>query len=176
LPGARAELAALADLHAGSISLCADAFDREAMQRALRGGRPLHVATHLVPGCFSRSRLAGVGMVLSGGELFCPAEVREAAPRLPLVVLSGCESQGGRFVDAEGLHGVARAFLESGTRNLLVTLWPVEDGAAKAFALAFHRELAAGALPSHAARAARATVARRHPAAEWAAFRLSGRD
>jgi CHAT domain-containing protein len=92
-------------------------------------------------------------------------------------VIDACETAEGRFVDAEGLQGVARAFLESGTRNLLVTLWPVEDQAARAFAEKFHQELIAGRRPSEAAAAARIHLrSRGFPAADWAAFRFVGRD
>jgi CHAT domain-containing protein len=60
---------------------------------------------------------------------------------------------------------------------LLVTTWPVEDGAAAAFALAFHRALAADASPCRAADSARRELqdAGFGPA-DWAAFRLLGRD
>ena len=93
------------------------------------------------------------------------------------MVLTACETAGGRAIDAEGLHGVSRAFLEGGTRNVLVTLWPVEDAAAKDFALAFHERLRRGEAPSSAARGARLELrdAGRAPV-DWAAFRLSGRD
>ena len=47
-----------------------------------------------------------------------------------LAVLSACSTASGDNWDGQGLQGLARAFLESGTRNLLVTRWPVEDGAA----------------------------------------------
>jgi len=60
---------------------------------------------------------------------------------------------------------------------VLVTLWPVEDRAARAFALRFHRWLAAGELPSAAARRTRAELREiGAPPADWAAFRLLGRD
>ena len=99
------------------------------------------------------------------------------APSLPLAVLAACWSGGGDYVDAEGLFGMARAFLESGTRNVLVTQWPVEDGAAAWFGLAFHRGLLAGRSPARAAAAARGEMAAAGFApADWAAFRLLGRD
>ena len=80
-------------------------------------------------------------------------------------------------MDAEGLQGVARAFLESGTRNLVVTLWPVADEPARVFAEDLHRGLIAGARPSEAVAAARARLRDGgYPAADWAAFRLIGRD
>jgi len=177
LPGARAELDDLERLYADATLRSAAGFDRAAFTGALVGDRPLHVATHFVPGCEDRGRLAGVGLQLSGGDILCPQDVQAAEPGLPLVVLSACESQTGRFVDSQGLLGVARAFLESGTRNLLVTLWPVEDGAAREYALAFHHALVEGHLPSRAAAVAREGLRQRgFEYADWAAFRLVGRD
>jgi CHAT domain-containing protein len=80
-------------------------------------------------------------------------------------------------VDAEGLLGLARALLDAGARNLLVTLWPVTDDAAAAFTPLFHEALCEGASPALAARDARRTLrAAGRPAADWAAFRLLGRD
>jgi CHAT domain-containing protein len=75
------------------------------------------------------------------------------------------------------LTGLARAFLESGTRNVLVTLWPVEDRAAQAFAKAFHAVLSSGVQPSRAAREARETLrAEGWGPAAVGAFRVLGRD
>jgi CHAT domain-containing protein len=103
--------------------------------------------------------------------------VREHAAPLPLVVLPACETGGGAFVDAQGLHGLARAFLESGARELVVTSWPVQDEPARRFSLAFHRALLAGATPARAARSARAALrAEGLAAAEWAAFRVLGSE
>jgi CHAT domain-containing protein len=197
LPGAREELEKVAALRGAqrkalgeSDVLAADsstngvrmhigaAFDRNSLLEALRSTDPLHVATHLVSPCGTGGgRLGGAGLELSGGASFCAREILDAHPRLPLAVLSACETAEGHFVDAEGLQGVARAFLESGTRNLLVTLWPVEDGAARDFAEAFHRALIVGELPTDAAASARARLIRDgRPPADWAAFRVIGRD
>lgn len=179
LSAAHDELATLralrpeAALHAG-----AD-FTRAALSAALTSGAAVHVATHLCRDCggCDDGRLASIGLVLSGSEILCARDVVELRPSSPLVVLAACSTADGRFVDAEGLLGLARALLESGTRNLLVTQWPVEDASARAFTPAFHRALAAGAPPSQAARRARAELrAAGAAAADWAAFRLVGRD
>ncbi|MFN0006649.1 MAG: CHAT domain-containing protein [Planctomycetota bacterium] len=191
LAGAREELASIARMRAPAdvgVVQAADslpletrigsAFDRDSLIAALRGSRALHLATHLGHACgLSQGRLSDVGFVLSGGDALCAREIAEIRPRLPLAVLSACETAEGRFVNAEGLQGMARAFLESGTRNLVVTLWPVVDESARAFAEEFHRSLLAGARPSEAVGAARAHLRRAgFPAADWAAFRLLGRD
>jgi len=60
---------------------------------------------------------------------------------------------------------------------VLVTLWPVEDSAAEAFSLAFHRALQIGHSPSRAAARARRTLrSAGHGPEDWGAFRLLGRD
>lgn len=178
LPGASRELAHVARMRPGARLFVGSAFVRQALVDALRADAPLHVATHLVADArCGAGLLAPQGLLLSGGDVFCADEVLALAPRAPLVVLSACESGGGLLVDAEGMLGVARAFLASGTRDLLVTLWPVEDSAASAFAATFHAELLHGAPPALAARAARRALRDQgHPAADWAAFRLLGRD
>lgn len=178
LPGASRELAALARMYPHANLYSGAMFVRPALEDALRGTRPLHIATHLVraDSC-GGERLAPVGLELSGGQVMCAEEIRAIGPRLPLVVLTACDTAGGRFVDAEGLHGVSRAFLEPGTRNLIATLWPVEDEAARSFALRLHEALMAGAAPSQAAREARAALrGEGRSAADWAAFRFMGRD
>ena len=92
-------------------------------------------------------------------------------------MLAACETAGGRLVDAHALQSLANAFVASGTRNLVVTLWPVADEAARAWSEAFHRALTAGGTPSAAAAKAREALRRSGTSvAEWAAFRFVGRD
>lgn len=178
LPGTRLELDDLATLLGTAHVARAGAFDRAALSAALGEPRALHVATHAIHSSRCESgRFASVGLELSNGDVLCAREIAALRPALPLAFLSACETGGGTFVDAQGLQGLARAFLESGTRNLLVTLWPVEDRAARAFALAFHRALLGGASPALAAARARVELrASGVPSSEWAAFRALGRD
>jgi len=178
LPGAARELAQLSRMHSTASLYTGTAFVRSALLAAMEGEQPLHVATHLVraPDC-GQGRLAPVGLLLSDGDVFCSEEILRVGPRLPLVVLAACETAGGRTIDAEGAHGVARAFLEAGTRDLLVTLWPISDSAAQAFAEAYHGNLKTGFDP-----AAAAQMARKHlrdlgyGPQDWAAFRAMGRE
>jgi hypothetical protein len=174
LPGAREEARAVAALH-GTEALSGARFDRAAFEAALASGRALHVATHLVPASAAGGS-DGAGLVVADGE-FRVREIRAREPRLPLAVLTACETAGGEYRDAQPLVSVANAFLAGGTRNVCVTLWPVEDRAARDWAQAFHAALAEGQMPSAAARAAREALrARGVSVAEWAAFRLAGRD
>ncbi len=184
LPGAREELAAALSVRPQSHLALGPAFDREALLAALGSALPLHLATHLnapVDGGASTPSPASVsGFSVSGGASVSLDDVARAAPRLPLALLSTCWSGGGAFVDAEGLLGMARAFVGSGTRNVVVTLWPVDDAAAAEFGAAFHRSLRDQGEHPSAARAC--AVARERlrslgfERAGWAAFRLVGRD
>ncbi|KAL9986550.1 hypothetical protein ACROYT_G000717 [Oculina patagonica] len=56
------------------------------------------------------------------------ADVSNVQLRAKLVVLSCCHS-GRDQIKAEGVVGIARAFLGSGARSVLVSLWAVEDRA-----------------------------------------------
>ncbi|MFT5287783.1 MAG: CHAT domain-containing protein [Planctomycetota bacterium] len=177
LPAAESEVQQLSELLGGARRLAGDKQLID-FERSLELGHPLHVATHMTWGCnCTDSRLAPLVLQLGKNEAICAHRIAELQPKAPLVVLSACETAAGRFVDAEGLQGLTRAFLESGTRNLLVTGWPVADRAAESFVLDFHRALLAGELPSVAAQHAReAAKTSGSPAADWAAFRLIGID
>jgi len=82
-------------------------------------------------------------------------EVLGRSCRAELTVLSACETGGGRLLRGEGLLGLARAFCLAGARNLLVTLWKVDDRAASDLMCEFYARLSAGAAPSAALRGAK---------------------
>ena len=178
LPGAKEELDSIANSCAGSVLATGADFGREQLASALGSGDCLHIATHVRHGGDALpTRTDSARFVLSGGAEFGLAEVARLEPHSALVVLTGCETGGGRFADAEGLQGLARAFLEGGTRNLVATSWPVEDRWARAFAIALHRALALHFTPAGAtAEARRSLRAQGAPCSEWAAFRLIGQD
>ncbi len=178
LPGAHSELEELARLRPGAPVASGPTFDREQLSAALASGDCLHIATHIGHGGGSEfMRTDRARFVLSNGAELSLDEIAKLRPHADLIVLTGCETGGGRFQDALGLQGLARTFLEGGTRNLVATSWPVEDRWARACAIALHRALAAGFSPSRAcAEARRSLRAQGAPCSEWAAFRLLGQD
>ena len=178
LPEAEQELAGLAARYPGATLATGDDCRARALLHALATGHSIHVATHLVRDerC-ADERLAGEALALAHGDRLCAAEIslRAPGPATPLAVLTACSSGGGRFLDGEGLFGVARALLETGVERLSVTLWPVRDGAARRFAESLHDGLEAGLDPSRAAWQARAKLREAGaPARDWAAFRIMG--
>lgn len=178
LPSARAELEHLAARTPGARLVLGDAFTRQALLAALASDGALHVATHALRArTDGDGRFAPVGLEVAGGDVVAADEIRRTAGALELVLLSSCAGASGRMLDAEGLHGLARAFLEAGTRDVVATLRAVSDRAAHDFALAFARRLALGDSRAAAVRAARRELALAgHPPADWTAFRLLGQD
>ncbi len=163
----------------------------------------------------ARSPLVLSGLVLAGANRDGPDAAPdrgivtgEALVGLPLeglelAVLSACETGLGEDGGGEGAYGLQRAFHVAGCRNVVASLWKVDDGATQALMALFYRNLwekkldAAEALRQaqltlyrhpEAVEAAQKRGAdfaesdlpkvqekpRRSPAAHWAAFTFSG--
>ncbi|XP_022807186.1 tetratricopeptide repeat protein 28-like [Stylophora pistillata] len=71
------------------------------------------------------------------------SDILQVKVRAKLVVLSCCHSGRGE-IKVEGIIGIARAFLASGARSVLVTLWAIEDEATEQFMRHFYRHLVDG--------------------------------
>ena len=71
------------------------------------------------------------------------ADISQVQLRAKLVVLSCCHSAEGQ-ISAEGVVGIARAFLGSGARSVLAALWAIDDKATKQLMSRFYEHLANG--------------------------------
>lgn len=110
--------------------------------------------------------------------LLTMADVLNAQLRAKLVVLSCCHSGQGQ-IRAEGVVGIARAFLGAGARAVIATLWAIDDDATLAFMEHFYENLMAGHSASRSLNQARKQMresknfsAEKH----WAPFTLIGDD
>lgn len=71
------------------------------------------------------------------------ADISQVRLKAKLVVLSCCYSARGQIA-AEGVVGIARAFLGSGARSVLVALWALEDSATEQLMSRFYERLVRG--------------------------------
>lgn len=81
--------------------------------------------------------------------LLTMTDVLNVKIRAKLVVLSCCHSGRGE-VKAEGVVGIARAFLGAGARSVLVSLWAIDDEATLEFMKSFYKFLVEGRTASEA--------------------------
>jgi CHAT domain-containing protein/Tfp pilus assembly protein PilF len=148
--------------------------------------RLVHVASHGVMNArnpmFSRIELApGRGESSSDDGRFEVHELLALSVSSPLVFLSGCDTGLGvagstEFVRGEDYATLAQAFLYAGARNVIATLWAVEDQGAADFAGQFYETMAASDPVEALAVAQRASLEDERYSAPyyWAAYQLAG--
>ena len=98
--------------------------------------------------------------------------------RAKLVVLSCCHSGRGE-IKAEGVVGIARAFMGAGARSVVVSLWAIDDEATLEFMKCFYQHLAEGKPASESLNLAMKSLResdRFHRIRHWAPFSLIGDD
>ena len=106
------------------------------------------------------------------------ADVHAAKLRAKLVVLSCCHSAQGK-VTAEGVVGIARAFLGAGARSVLVSLWAIDDETTMEFMKCFYKVLSLGCSASVAVQRAMKCLRESEKfgaVKHWAPFVLIGDD
>jgi CHAT domain-containing protein len=98
------------------------------------------------------------------------------------IILSACNTGSGRGAGSAGLTGLARAFMQAGGRNLLISMWPVRDDVARRLTVDTVSRHAAGLSQSQALRrsllslmADRSVAGSDNPAI-WAPFALVAQD
>lgn len=105
-------------------------------------------------------------------------EIRRLRFSADLVALSACETALGEAVRGEALTGLGRSFLAAGAGSVMVSLWPVDDGATSELMSLFYQQLwVEGDSPAkalhHAQRWIRTDPRWQEPF-YWAAFVLYG--
>jgi hypothetical protein len=148
----------------------------------------LHIATH---GFFIES--TGINPMLRSGLIFSgvknPDDIQGedgvltayeasslALDSTNLVVLSACETGGGEVRTGEGVYGLQRAFLIAGARNIIMSLWKVDDTATQKLMTLFYTHLSAQKNIRLAFTEAQKTLRREYPEPfYWGAFVLIGK-
>ena len=140
----------------------------------------VHLAAHTVA---ERGEIAlapertGRGIPEEKDYLLTMSDISKVQVRAKLVILSCSHSALGQ-IRAEGVIGIARAFLGSGARSVLVSLWALQDSATKHFMRRFYKNLMCGKSASESLHQAMKWM-RDHgfsDVSEWAPFLLIGDD
>ena len=97
----------------------------------------------------------------------------------PMVVLSSCETAGGRLQSGEGVMSLSRSFLQAGAASVVHTLWPVDDAKSREIMVGFYGEIKRGRPKSSAlSRVKRAYLDQQPPFYThpyyWAAIQITG--
>ena len=148
----------------------------------LRTAALVHIAAHGNPGtgeiAFAPPPQKRKPVLDEEDVILTMAEVQKAEVRAKLVVLSCCHSAEGH-IRAEGVIGIARAFLGAGARSVLATLWAIDDNATMEFMRNFYRHLKLGEKASEAVYQATAALRGSEEFQSpyyWAPFVLIGDD
>ena len=94
----------------------------------------IHIATHGLVN-FQNIKLSGLACHTpadtpsnrSTSSLLFANEIQRLPIQADLVVLSSCESGIGHLIEGEGLMALNRSFLLAGAKNILFSLWKVQD-------------------------------------------------
>ncbi len=196
---------------AGVLKLTGPAASESAFKARAPGQRILHLATHgyfVQDRCLSAiggpagedGMILGENPLLLSGFALAGANHRDAAAPgtedgiltaeeigaldlsdVEWAVLSGCETGMGQVIGGEGVLGLRRAFQVAGAGTLIMSLWPVDDGAARIWMRHLYEGRLAGLSTVEAVRSAglRMLLAQRnrgrttHPY-YWGAFVAAG--
>ena len=181
LPEARKEAQEIAEL-LGTTAIVGNQATKEAILRKMQGVSLIHFAAHgdaergeiaLSPSCSSKRIPRKKDFMLT------MEDIAKVGLRAKLVVLSCCHSGRGEIMKSEGVVGISRAFLASGARCVLVSLWLLDDKSTKEFMIRFYGHLVRDKLS--ASKALHQSMkwmreSKKYSVCDWAPFVLIGDD
>ncbi|MEO8472499.1 MAG: CHAT domain-containing tetratricopeptide repeat protein [Chryseolinea sp.] len=168
--------------------------------KAVHSPAILHIATH---GFFSTDKvklsaeakkdyLFYSGLVLSGANRNLADETQEIyddgivtayevmnldLTHTHLVVLSACETGLGKLENGEGVYGLQRSFLQAGARNILISLWKVDDQITQELMVKFYQYLFQGKPEREALKLAQIDLMKKNSnPVGWGSFIVVGLD
>ena len=154
---------------------------KEAVLQAMNSVALIHIAAHgdSESGAIALAPPIGIpdGIPQEGLYLLTMTDISKVRLRAKLVVLSCCHSARGQKTQAEGAVGIARAFLGSGARSVLVSLWALDDTATEQLMTQFYDHLVAGESAGESLHEAMKWMrSEGYDVNQWAPFILIGDD
>ena len=174
LPFAREEVEMIGRLLGSTTLIGRQATKDEVLQR-IGSVALVHIAAH---GSMETGEIALAPNPDETDFIMTMKDVLRAKIRARLVVLSCCHSAHGK-IKAEGVVGIARAFLGAGARSVLVSLWAIDDKTTLEFMKNFYQHLVEGKSASKALNQAMNCIRESEEFSDvkhWAPFVLIGDD
>jgi CHAT domain-containing protein/tetratricopeptide (TPR) repeat protein len=171
LPNAAREADAVAAMYDSATVLTGERATRARFIAAAQHSGMVHYAGHADSDSsdpFGTLHLASDGSHHTG-DLDANAIASLNLSKAELVILAACGTMRGDSQHVEGMPSIARAFLAAGARNVIGTLWEVDDDAVVPLFQNVHAQLRSGANPPVALRSAQVALAHcgdprlRHP-------------
>jgi len=157
IPSTRLEVLSLEKIFSGSqrrIFLGAD-FTPGNFSRFAPQAKLIHLATHFFHDAADPSRSAFLFSASGKGRSLCDArEVLELRLQAELVTLSACESSEKKLLGFKLVSGMTAAIRQAGARNLIASLWPVDELSSQVVPL-FYQEYLRGSGSAAALRSAK---------------------
>ena len=180
LPGAKAEAEMIARLLPECYLLIGEQATRQAVLQRIPSVSLVHFAAH---GDAERGEIAltppdsTIGTPHEADYLLSMTDISQVRLSAKLVVLSCCHTARGQ-IKTEGVVGIARAFLGSGARSVLVALWALQDEATEQFMRRFYENLVQGESASECLNRAMKWMRNNgfSEVRQWAPFMLIGDD
>jgi len=146
LPETRDEVNAIRSVFSegAEVLLGTDASKSNVKSRDLKSYSHIHFATHGVlegdiPGLVEPALVLSYESQEDG--FLRASEVTQLKLNADMTVLSACNTGNGEYFQGEGLMGMGRAFMVAGSKQVVVSLWPVSSLATKELMIRFYKEL-----------------------------------
>jgi len=180
LPGAQAEVEAIAQLFSAPKVYVREKATRSRVTEEGPSSQIVHIAAHAemdeVDPLYSRILLSQQGDKVKGKDLEAKDIYRMDLHNTALVVLSACSSGLGNVIGGDEIIGFTRSFISAGAAQVVVSLWDVEDNATAALMKSFYQSAQKSDLAASMQQAQQTLLKdpqTRHPYF-WAAFNLVG--
>ncbi|HAS45637.1 MAG TPA: hypothetical protein DCS93_34460 [Microscillaceae bacterium] len=115
---------------------------KERFVQIAKGASIIHIASHSEANRrnsgLAKIRFAGCGTSQDLSGCLLASEIYNLELNADLLVLSSCESGVGKLVKGEGVFSLARSFLYAGARNIVFSLWEIDDVYTRELMVAFY--------------------------------------
>jgi len=166
IPHTRDEVLSIASLYPPGervLRLGAAASESAVKSDNLRQYRYLHFAVH---GFADEADPSRSGLVLAQGKdgdqdgILRMDEIAQLRLKAELVTMSACRTAVGRLLEGEGLVALSRTFFYAGARNVIASLWDVNDISTAEIMKDLYVQMKAGLSPAEALRNAKLSLLR----------------